>query len=64
MEALSELFLLHVAKVKKIPTPTAAKLIDKCLSMISAEENVGYNTNTVRTHTNELPDIPDVIAAP
>lgn len=43
MEALSELFLLHVAKVKKIPTPTAAKLIDECLSRISAEENVGYN---------------------
>ena len=43
MERMSELFLLHVAKTNGLSTPQAAKLIDKCLSRISAEVNIGYN---------------------
>ena len=43
MESLSQKLVEHVATTKKITKPKAVKHINRCLSKISAQENMSYN---------------------
>ena len=51
MEILAQKLLLHVANKQRITEPQAAKYINKCLAMVSAEENIDYNIVYDTFHT-------------
>lgn len=42
MEQLSEKLLIHIAEIKKIPKPKAARYINKCIEKVSTAENIEY----------------------
>ncbi len=53
MEALAEKFLEKVAKSKGVDKPTAAKLINKCISLAAATLNLDYSIIYAEVYSEE-----------